>query len=203
MTALEIKRRKLIWGSVTVIAFIFSAAMADGINLPTWEYVGNWKIIADRTDNTKGCFMTTGYQNRTYLRVGIDTVDQGIFSIYMMIGNPAWASLEVGKDYPLVVQFSNLTPWRAEGVAVDWNGIKVMLIPVITEKEVLSQLYNQSSIAFYYNDRLVDKLSLVDSRAAIDSMARCQQAVFNSSGSRNSPSRTSDPFVRSPDPFRQ
>lgn len=201
MDALDTRMRKFRWSSVTALALISSGAMAEGIDLPTWGYVGNWRIIADTTNNTRGCFMSAGFRNQTFLRVGVDTVDQGTLSFYMMIANPAWASLEPRKDYPLVVQFGNLRPWKAEGVAADWNGAKVMLVPFITDKEVLYQFYSQPSVAFYYNDRLVDKLSLMDSRAAMESMAKCQETVFNLS--RTAPSRNSDPFVRSPDPFRQ
>jgi hypothetical protein len=68
-----------------------------------WATVGNWAVMIDSTLGN-GCFMVTSYTLGTSVRVGINNMNK---NGYVLIGNTAWRSLEIGKEYKLTFQFSS------------------------------------------------------------------------------------------------
>ncbi len=82
---------------------VFVAALLCLITLPVsateplWKRVGSWDIRVDRSLNY-GCFLVNVYQGGTVFRIGFDRTNGGG---YLMLGNPNWRSIEVGKEYDL------------------------------------------------------------------------------------------------------
>ena len=75
-------------------AFVAPAVSKDN-TAPAWAQVGGWQIRVDPTFGN-GCFATQYYEDGTGIRLGIDANSQ---SLYIMLANPAWKSLEAGKTY--------------------------------------------------------------------------------------------------------
>ncbi len=78
-----------------------------------WRTVGQWQIRVDASLGY-GCFLVGSYTRGTVLRIGID---QQNGNGYVMVGNEAWRSLQVGNQYDLALRFDNASPWRGRATA--------------------------------------------------------------------------------------
>ena len=81
----------------------FAIAPALAQDTPLWRTVGQWQIRVDASLGY-GCFLVGSYTRGTVLRIGID---QQNGNGYVMVGNEAWRSLQVGNQYDLALRFDN------------------------------------------------------------------------------------------------
>ena len=91
----------------------FAIAPARAQDTLLWRTVGQWQIRVDKSLGY-GCFLVGSYTQGTILRIGID---QQSGNGYVMVGNEAWRSLQVGNQYDLALRFDNASPWRGNATA--------------------------------------------------------------------------------------
>jgi hypothetical protein len=188
--------KRLLFAALAALATPAFAEMT-WYDAPLWGQVGNWQVRID-PQQTKGCFILTQWTGGTSVRIGIDTVDEGKTTAYMLIGNPAWQSVQPGQQRDLVMQFGNLPPWKLQTYALKWSNVTMLMAPMIDQSKVLDEMSTQPGIKFYYDGRLVDNLALTDSAAALQSLATCHQTTFARKPDPFATGRTtvSDPFKR-------
>lgn len=76
---------------------VMPAFAADSVE---WGTSGHWHIRYDAS--VGGCFMLASYTLGEILRIGFNNVQR---NGYLMVANPAWHSLEAGKEYDLSFDF--------------------------------------------------------------------------------------------------
>jgi hypothetical protein len=151
---------------------------------PLWANVGDWSVLVDRSLGN-GCFMLSSYTRGTYLRIGINnTAKNG----YVMIGNEAWQSIEVGKEYKLSLEFDGETPWAGTFRATSMGDVTV-LFNSFDKPEFLREVAAKQKLTIYYDDKVVTTLPLTGSYAAVQSLIECQSKVDEAASSA-----PSDPF---------
>jgi hypothetical protein len=108
--------KNIMYGVVTVMMI----ATADAQDTARWGQAGQWAIMVDRSLNN-GCFAIVNYEGGTVLRVGYSPADG---SAYFVIADDKWASLEVGKDYELEMQFDSRDPWYGSATVITAEGFQ-------------------------------------------------------------------------------
>jgi hypothetical protein len=147
---------------------------AHGEGTINWKKVGGWDIRIDKSLNY-GCFMLGIYNKGEIIRIGID---QKRLNGYVIIGNARWRSLEVGKQYQLVLDFEAKDSWRGTATAGRiGNGAIPFLQMKFTKPGFLADLAQQSHLTIRYNNKVVSKLNLSGTYAAVQEMAHCQKVV--------------------------
>jgi hypothetical protein len=169
----------LCWIALTTSA---SAQTAD------WGQVGGWKIRVDRTLGNGGCFAFQSYEDGSVIRLGFNPERK---TIYFLLGNPSWKSLEVGKKYLIVFEFdgfdrydgelTGITIGDSKSVVLDHNNVSVKFTEAFMQRSVMRVYYQNSRIA---------SLSLANTYAAIGEVLNCQAEFNRSNGGLN----VSDPF---------
>src|SRR5262245_43090447 len=94
-----------LFAPVLIFGLVGTAQAQDSAH---WKSVGSWEVYVDKSLNF-GCFLIAAYTRGTVVRIGLD---QKNLNGYVMIGNEAWRSLQVGKQYELRLQFDSEGPWR-------------------------------------------------------------------------------------------
>jgi hypothetical protein len=192
--------RKLASGIVSAVSWLVVLTMAalaeDTIDYKT---VGDWDIRVDRTLNY-GCFMLGSYQRGEVVRIGFDRQSQ---NGYLMLGNPAWQSIEAGKVYRLTLKFGDQNPWEGDASAMAM-GTGNFLYLKFQDANVLKEFAVQPTLLVTYKDRMVADLPLTGTVEAVNALAQCQLDIENLR--QNSAPSSSDPFAddsisSSPDPF--
>ncbi|HEY3695065.1 MAG TPA: hypothetical protein VGL30_05420 [Phenylobacterium sp.] len=165
-------QRRLAAGVVATALIACSTTMAAEPDSSLWRNVDAWQVRTDSTlDN--GCFMATTYDEGTFLRIGIDARQPR--NAYLMIGNPAWKSLEEGKDYKLIIQLDDETPWDAPAQVVTFSRGSRFLYVIFDEKGFIEELMRKQAMIVKYNETQVATLSMKSTVAAIKEVANCQQ----------------------------
>ena len=188
---------------MTLIAIILGHALAFASPVyaeesPLWKNVEGWDV---RVDNTLGygCFLMTGYEGGTFLRIGFDPSKN--YSGYILLGDKDWNSLEVDKDYPLSLKFDQETPWNATARGVRFGSGKVTFLHFIfDEGDLLKEFARKHQLEVRYKDRAIARLKLKGSAAATKAMVQCQ-VEMRDTGVANS---STDPFSKKDtekDPF--
>jgi len=167
-----------------------SGALAQDTTL--WRTVGQWQIRVDASLGY-GCFLVGSYTRGTVLRIGID---QQNGNGYVMVGNEAWRSLQVGSQYDLALRFDNAAPWRGRASARRiGSGDMVFLYLSFDRSRFLVELARRLNLYIFYSGELVTQLPLHGTNAAVQEMIRCQQAA-DIARKNNRPQ--GDPFAGSP-----
>jgi hypothetical protein len=166
-----------------------------------WSQVGGWKIRVDRTIGN-GCFAYQTYDDGSVIRLGFNPESK---TIYFLLGNASWQSLEAGKKYQITFEFDAIDRYDGElvgttvgdnkAVFLDHNNVSVQFTEAFMQRNVMRVYYQNSRIA---------SLSLANTYAAIAEVLNCQSQFNRSNGSQN----VSDPFRsgsggNSTDPFRR
>jgi hypothetical protein len=167
-----------------------------------WKTVGDWKISVDRTLNY-GCFMLVSYTRGTVVRIGFN---QKALNGYILVGNSAWRSLEVGKEYPLALQYDDETPWRGTSTGVSFtNGSNVYLFLPFSKPTFIGDFARREMLSIWYREQIVTKLPLKGSYAAAQELIVCQKTIDAArAGTEPSDARPTDPFakgIQRSDPF--
>jgi hypothetical protein len=158
---------------------------------PLWRTVGEWQVRVDPTLG-QGCFMIGGYVRGDILRIGFDNKNR---IGYIMLGNPKWESLEIGKIYAVNLQFDSGQPVTWRGRATDMNGSKVLYFP-FDNMHFMKSFAEHNSLTVSYNNNLVTQLLLTGTYAAVQVLVDCNRQFLAATGD--------DPFrsgVPSNDPF--
>ena len=168
--------------------FAISPALAQDTLL--WRTVGQWQIRVDKSLGY-GCFLVGSYTQGTILRIGID---QQNGNGYVMVGNEAWRSLQVGNQYDLALRFDNASPWRGKATARRiGSGDMVFLYLPFDRSRFLVELAQRLNLRIFYNGDLVTQLPLRGTNAAVQEMIRCQRVADIA---RKNERPQGDPFAR-------
>ena len=164
--------RRLLLLACGLNCFAISGALAQETVL--WRSIGQWQIRVDASLGY-GCFLVGSYTRGTVLRIGID---QQNGNGYVMVGNEAWRSLQVGNQYNLALRFDNDSPWRGRATARRiGSGDMVFLYLSFDRSRFLVELARRLNLRIFYNGELVTQLPLHGTNAAVQEMIRCQQAA--------------------------
>lgn len=183
--------------------FLFSIFVQPSFSQAiTWnEDVRGWFIGVDRSIGD-GCFMYSTFDGGSVLRAGFN-VDGD--SMYILVGNRNWMSLEEGKLYPIEIQFGNRPPWTGDASVFIWSdGDRALNLTVPFTNNIANnfvrELQQTQNVIVRYQGRQIMNLSLKGSFAAMAEVMNCQETML----SNNVPG--ADPFnangVNGADPFR-
>ena len=162
---------------------------------PIWSSVGGWTIHVDRTLDF-GCFAMASYELGSALRFGWNPIRE---VAYLILGDPSWKSLEVGKSYEIEIQFDNLTPWEGTATGVEMGQMVFLWVDIDDANFIVEMAQRHALKIFYQNDEIL-RLSLQDSYRALQEMIECQETV----NSAFEEYYRDDPFrPRSEDPFKR
>ena len=132
-------------------------------------------------------------RGRHRIRLGIDPERH---SLYLILGNPAWTSLEEGKTYRLRFVFDRARTYDSDleaGPLGDW----VVLGRSGLGTDFVTDFVASTGLRIDYRGAPIARLSLRDARAALTEMTRCQQALDRTGGGNAAAVRpASDPFAR-------
>lgn len=184
---------------LVILAAAASPASAQKETAPRWGEVGGWAIRVDRSIGD-GCYAHQHYEDETFVRIGFD-VKKG--TIFFMIGNPGWRSLEAGKIYPMQLIFDGQQRYNGE-----FQGIKINDLVWLDHSNVSSDFakdfMQRSSLRVFYQGNRIAALSLKNTYAAVVEVMNCQRELGGSSGGASVPPdpfgggsrRPADPFSR-------
>jgi hypothetical protein len=182
--------RRLLLLACGLSGFAISPALAQETVL--WRTVGQWQIRVDASLGY-GCFLVGSYTRGTVLRIGID---QQNGNGYVMVGNEAWRSLQVGSQYDLALRFDNAAPWRGRATARRiGSGDMVFLYLSFDRARFLVELARRLNMTIYYQGDFVTQLPLHGTNAAVQEMLLCQRAADIARKNSRPPG---DPFAGSP-----
>jgi hypothetical protein len=173
-------------------AFVTPAVSKDNTG-PANGQVGGWQIRVDpRLGN--GCFASQHYADGTGLRLGI-VPDR--LSLYLILGNPAWKSLEDGKTYSLRFVFDQAKTYDTDMLAGVW-GDMIVLIGSGLSADFVADFMEGTNLRVDYHGGPLAHLSLRNADAALAELAKCQQEMQAAGGgNRNAAVRpASDPISR-------
>lgn len=174
---------------------VMPAFAADSVE---WGTSGHWHIRYDAS--VGGCFMLASYTLGEILRIGFKNVQR---NGYLMVANPAWHSLEAGKEYDLSFDFPGDAPWRGTFVAKKLGDLTFLEIS-FKNPNFLRDFAWRQKVNVYYAGSFVSSMPLTGSRAAMQSLLECQHKADAAAGP---PATSSDPFSNpatkpATDPFR-
>jgi hypothetical protein len=170
--------------------FGISGALAQDTVL--WRAVGQWQIRVDKSLGY-GCFLLGSYTRGTVLRIGID---QQNGNGYIMVGNEAWRSLQIGNQYDLALRFDSTAAWRGRATArTIGSGDMRFLYLSFDRARFLVELARRLNLTILYNNQVVTQLPLHGTNAAVQEMIRCQRAA---DAARGNTRPQGDPFAGSP-----
>ena len=174
---------KLAAALLSTFGLTLAPALA-GDALP-YATVGDWEVLVDTS--VAGCFMLATWTKGDVMRLGFDNSNK---NGYVMIANPAWRSVEYGKEYKLSMEFDGGTPWTGTFRATKLGDLTV-LANSFKDPEFLRDFGAKQRVAIYYDGKLVTTLPLTGSFAAMESLIECQTKV---DAIANTPAAPSDPF---------
>lgn len=180
---------------LSVLASITLAEPSLAQDSILWKEVNGWGVYMDPSMGN-GCYVVTGYENGTILRLGFN-FSESKSQIYLALGNQDWKSLEVGKEYPLRIQFDRNSPWDATANAFNMGDVNYLGVHT-TEADFAEEFRRKLSLRATFQGREVAHLRLQGSSAAIGEMLNCQKAVNSYVSQKNNPP-AKDPFVNEPD----
>ncbi|WP_368413406.1 hypothetical protein [Dongia sp.] len=188
--------RELLAGACLLV-FVAQSNTAAAQETIKWADVGDWTVYIDRT--VAGCFTAGIFNGGTLFRIGLDSENQ---NGYLLVGNDAWRSLEVGKEYELVFQFGTADPWRGEGTAINMDGSTLIMVP-FRNYDLLLEFMKKHNVSISYRGSQIDNLNLRGSYAAFLEVINCQAAIDGKGASSGSDPFSSGGASNANDPFAQ
>jgi hypothetical protein len=187
---------KIIFSAV-VSLLALAANAQDTQTSAKWGEVGGWSIRVDRSVGD-GCFASQAYTDGSYVRLGFDMKKS---SIYFMISNDSWRSLEEGKLYPMQFVFDGQYKYNGELRGLK-TGNNVWLDHSNVSGEFTKDFMQRSSLRIFYQGNRIAALSLANTYAAVAEVTNCQREI---GGTKGGSQPAVDPFnsgsKRSLDPF--
>ena len=168
----------LCWSALTATAVAQTAE---------WSQIGGWKIRVDRTIGN-GCFAFQTYEDGSPIRLGFNPESK---TIYFVLGNDSWQSLEVGKKYQIVFEFDGYDRYDGELVGTTIGDGKTVFLDHNNVSVKFTEAFMQRNVMrVYYQGNRIASLSLANTYAAIAEVLNCQSQFNGSNGGQN----VSDPF---------
>jgi len=171
---------------------------ADNTKTAKWGQVEGWRIAVDRSVGN-GCFASQQYEDGTSIRIGFDLQKK---SIYFMLGNATWKSLEAGKIYQMRFVFDDQRSFNGELTGLRLGDV-VFLDHSDVSLDFAKAFMERSVMRVFYQGTRITSLSLKNTYAAVTEVANCQReltgGITNSSGSSDpfaNPDGKRDPFAR-------
>ena len=160
--------------------------------MPAYAQVGGWQVRVDPAVGN-GCFASQYHEDGTGIRLGIDPERH---NLYLVLGNPAWASLEEGKTYRLRFMFDQAKAYDSDleaGALGDW----VVLARSGLGTDFVTDFVESTGVRIDYRGVPIAHLSLRNARAALTEMTKCQKEMESAGGGNSASVRpVSDPFSR-------
>ncbi len=167
-------------------------AFSRNDGMPAYAQVGGWQVRVDRAVGN-GCFASQYSADGTGIRLGIDPDRH---NLYLILGNPAWTSLEEGKTYRLRFVFDQAKAYDSDleaGPLGDW----VVLARSGLGTDFVTDFVESTGVRVDYRGAPIAHLSLRNARAALTEMTRCQKEMESAGGGNSASVRpASDPFSR-------
>lgn len=148
-----------------------SATTSSGSDTEIFTEVAHWTVAVDRTLN-EGCFLSSRFTNNTAFRIGIDSTRERQY--YILLGNPAWASLKKGASYNLTFKFDDKSPWEAESQVVEVGG-GLFLMVYFTDSAFWDEFVRFNGLRVYKDGVYVTGITLAKTRAAFEELVSCQK----------------------------
>jgi len=149
--------------------------------MPAYAQVGGWQVRVDPAVGN-GCFASQYYEER--------------HNLYLILGNPAWTSLEEGKTYRLRFVFDQAKAYDSDleaGPLGDW----VVLGRSGLGTDFVTDFVESTGVRIDYRGAPIAHLSLRNARAALTEMTKCQKKMESAGGGNSASVRpASDPFSR-------
>jgi len=161
-------------GAVLFGVAVQPAAAAD--DPAPWERVGGWQVYVEDV-KPAACFAIQAYEDGTIVRIGFDT---GARSLYVMMANAAWRSLEAGRAYPMQFVFDGSRRRDVVLEAIDWNGLVVLGYGNV-DPAFAADFVQRSALRVLYRSTQVANLSLRGTPAMIGRLADCQRQAASTS----------------------
>lgn len=179
------------------VAGCLLAAPAHSQDSAKWAEVGGWSIRVDRSIGD-GCYAHQSYQDGTEIRVGFDMKKK---SIFFMIANPAWRSLEVDRLYRMRLTFDDQQSYNGE-----FRGLRMGDLVWLDHSNVSAafagDFMQRNGLRVYYNGARIAGLSLRNTYLAVTEVMNCQREMAGAGRSGTGSQPATDPFTRRPtDPF--
>jgi hypothetical protein len=183
---------RLLSGLAVYLVAITYAEYAVSQDMPLWKNVGSWQVRVDTTLNY-GCFVLAEFDEGSVVRIGFDKANSGG---YLLITNRDWNSIEVGKEYEIVLKFDKKEPWEANATGFKFENSKYPLLYVkFFDAAFLTEFMRTHTLSVDYQGREISRLSLRGSHEAAQEMLNCQRDI---EATRSTPkSRQDDPFASS------
>ena len=161
-----------------------------------WGAIAGWSVAVDTTFSPRSCFAAAEFEGGTYFRIGVDPSDA---TLYVVLANDEWASLEEGGTYTLQMNFGDETPWGFDMHAGAFPDGEVFLISFTDDWRLLEEFaaHPVLSVAFAGNE--IAMLDLSGSPEALGSILECQRTM-----DENAPADPVAPFAvipSNPAPF--
>lgn len=119
----------------------------------------------------QGCLAKATYQDDTTVWIGYS----GKLQFYVAFTNPAWRSIEAGKSYAMRIEARGLANWKGTFAGFDHNGERGVINSNL-KREFLLDIAATSGIALKLGDKLITRVSMAGSRAALNEMLSCQRS---------------------------
>ena len=136
----------------------------------------------------------------TVLRVGIDNLHN---QSYFLFANPAWTSLEAGKQYPISLSFDGgpMEPVTAKAVRMGESTVLTVNLNSPSPNEVMTIFGRHIGVRILYNGNVIANLRLNGTAAAAAETIACN-SQFASAGKRDPFKAVTSPgSVTKADPF--
>ena len=148
--------------AIFAMSLLAQGARGDNDKTAAWGQVGGWGIRVDQSLGN-GCFAGQLYEDGTCVRMGFDLKKK---SIFIMLGNAAWRSIEAGKVYQMTFVFDEQQKYSGEMVGV-MMGDKVFLDHSSISTDFAKDFMERSTVRVGYRGSQIAHLSLRNTFAAM------------------------------------
>lgn len=183
---------------VAIVALVGAPSHATTMQYAT---VGSWQIRVDPNAGY-GCFTYAVFDGGASLRFALDFRSEAGSPLFVVLGNPEWASIEYGKDYPIAIRFGRKKRWTAEATGYSFEPPKDQTylrfeVKRSQIKDFLDDFMRQTHVAFDYQGKEILNLTLRDSYKAGLKLIECQKEVNEIAAEA---SKKKDPFNNAASP---
>jgi hypothetical protein len=95
--------------------------------------------------------------------------------VYFLFGDPEWKSLKAGKTYPMQFVFDGRDRYEDDMLAHDISGDVVLTVDDVSD-DFIQSFAERHAMEISYRGKVIARLSLQNTYAAINEVGRCQQS---------------------------
>lgn len=178
----------------------FMTSLMHADDMPEYGTAGFWTIRVD-TSLGYGCFLHATFTGGSSVRLGVDKTDD---SLYMLVGDPKWKSIEYGKNYSVQIKFGDEEKWSGDAAGFSFeppDNQPWLWVNIVSDVDTMALFFaefmQEQDIKLFYKDSSILHLSLKDSYKAGLKLFECQDAMNTLN---EDPFRESD-GLKGDDPF--